>query len=70
MHFQNLILISGATNPIVLSDADDDSDFAGFKKKGSKIFFSDDDDDVDNFSTPKSLVLEGKSQFTHLPFCR
>ena len=37
----------GSFNPIVLSDSDDD--FAGFKKKGNKIVFSESDDD-DGFS--------------------
>ena len=45
MYFKTL----GSFNPIVLSDSDDD--FAGFKKKGNKIVFSESDDD-DGFSQP------------------
>ena len=48
----------GASNPIILSDTDDDNDFAGFKKKGHKIIFSDDDDD--NFLQPKTPTSKGR----------
>ena len=51
-----LLYTLGSSKEIVFADETDSDDdlFAGFKKKGHKITFSDDDDDDDDFSlSPK-----------------
>ena len=62
----------GSFNPIALSDSEDD--FAGFKKKGNKILFSE-SDDGDGFSqsapkpTSKPSTLEKGTEICNLKGC-
>ena len=50
--------ILGSSKEIVLSETDSDEDsFAGFKKRGRKIVFSDDEDD--DLSPPKIPTSKG-----------
>ena len=51
----------GSSKEIVFADETDSDDdlFAGFKKKGHKITFSDDDDDDDFSLSPKPSTSKG-----------
>ena len=58
--FSSLLLYTlGSSKEIVFADETDDDLFAGFKKKGHKITFSDDDDDDDFSLSPKPSTSKG-----------